>query len=139
MINACFWDGILQSLTTDDYKFIKYNKNIKKNKVPQIELINILKSKNILPSNVTWNNVKIREQEQKEHYTAIKEYDVKSIIKGYLCSTCDSFLLLLSQLFEVNIEHRYLGILIKYTNIKNRRKTVCFSSNKGHFKHVKNK
>ena len=47
---------------------------------------------------------------RKEHYDAIKNYDKTKIGGVILCSSCDSFLLLISELFEVNIKHLYLNV-----------------------------
>ena len=63
---------------------------------------------------------------------AIKDYNINGIGNGHLTSICDSFLLLICELFHINILHRYLNITIIYS-YPNPRKTFRFKSNRGHF------
>jgi len=124
---TCFWDGILQALDTTDFKLVGHNSlNCR-------QLINILKAKNIEIDDVTWNGKKLTKQEIKEHFDAIKTYDINTIKNGHLCSSCDSFLLLICQLFNVTIKHLYMNVNIEYKNEKIQRKTLNFASNGGHF------
>ena len=125
---TCFWDGILQALDTSDFQVVGCN-----NRLNRQQLINLLKTKNVEIQDVTWNGKKLTQQEMKEHYKAIKDYNISNIHQGHLCSSCDSFLLLISQLFNVNIKHLYLNVNIEYKNEKVQRKTLEFASNRGHF------
>ena len=124
---TCFWDGILKSLNQDDFKLIGEKKTNIKN------FINILKIKNTEMNNVLWQKTKLKEQEIKEHMQAIKDYNIQKIHKGHLTSSCDSFLLLVCQLFQVKIIHRYMKHTIIYQNSKKERKTLHFSSSRSHF------
>ena len=124
---TCFWDGILKSLNQDDFKFIGEKKTNIRN------LINILKIKNTEINDVLWQNTKLKKQEIKEHMTAIKDYKVSKIHGGHLTSSCDSFLLLLCQVFQVKIIHRYMKHTIIYRNSKKERKILHFSSSQSHF------
>ena len=54
------------------------------------------------------NGKKLSVIEMKENYNAIKNYNINKINNGHLCSTCDYFLLLISEIFEVNINHNYI-------------------------------
>ena len=125
---TCFWDGIIRVLKQSDYNKIGCNTMLNKH-----QLINILKRKNVKVNNVIWNGKRISNQEKIEHFEAVKNYDKTGINKGHLCSSCDSFLLLISELFEVNINHLYLNVEINYKNIKKSNKTLKFASNRGHF------
>tara|TARA_B100001093_G_C26852261_1_gene1025642 strand:+ start:2752 stop:3141 length:390 start_codon:yes stop_codon:yes gene_type:complete len=125
---TCFWDGILQALDTSDFQVVGCN-----NRLNRQQLINLLKTKNVEIEDVTWNGNKLTRQEMKEHFNAIKDYNINNIYQGHLCSPCDSFLLLISQLFNVNIKHLYLNVNIEYKNEKVQRKTLKFASNHGHF------
>ena len=58
---------------------------------------------------VLWQGQRIKDREIKEHLQAIKDYEINGIVHGHLTSTCDSFLLLICQLFSVNIIHRYMN------------------------------
>ena len=79
-----------------------------------------------------WNNEILTKQEKEEHFTHIKDYNINGIRQGHLCSTCDSFLLLISDIFKINIHHQYLNINIQYTT-ESPRRILKFSSNHGHF------
>jgi hypothetical protein len=128
---TCFWDGIIQALEHSDYNTIGCNTMLNKH-----QLIEILKTKNIRVNNVSWNGNKLPLQERNEHYDAVNNYDNCKIGGGHLCSSCDSFLLLISELFEVNIKHLYLNIEMEYKNNK-AIKTLNFASNRGHFWKIK--
>ena len=127
---TCYWDSIYQELDLEDYKFLGVNKpnNIE-------GLIKLLKCKNKIIENVTWQNDHLSHNEKNEHFKAIKEYDIGGIKNGHLTSVCDSFLLLICEIFNITIEHRFMNTPIKYTRIGS-RKLLRFSSNNGHFQNV---
>ena len=122
---TCFWDGIVKELLK--HKLIrKY--------VSAAYMANFMKQHVIPTCDVTWNGEILTRQLLYENFKAIYELNVRKIGYGYFCSSCDPFLLLLSQLYKVHIDHNYNGTLIKYRNIKNRTgKTLKFGSNRGHF------
>lgn len=124
---TCFWDGVMKSLNKNDFDLINEKKS------SHIELITMLKRRKTPMINVLWENQKISENEIKEHLLAIDEYDINGIPGGHLTSSCDSFLLLICELFKVNIEHMYMIHTIKYSNTKEVRKTLYYSSNDKHF------
>jgi len=122
---TCFWDGILQSLYSSREPLLKtrYSKE---------DFIKYLKRKNRRIENILWNNKPISSQEVEEHYKAIEEYDIKKIRNGHLCSTCDSFLLLICEIYKVNIDHIYMGNKISYRKVGGNR-LLKFGSDRGHF------
>jgi len=124
---TCFWDAIRSSLSLEDYE---YSKQIPATNHP--ELIEILKKKSIYTESVSWQDSKLRKQEMDEHIETIKVYDITKIQRGHLTSICDSFLLLICEIFHLNIVHNFSGTLIKYT-CQNPRKTLKFKSNRRHF------
>ena len=126
---TCFWNGILKSLNKNDFK-LYFNINIKPN---IINFIKLLKNNNRLTKNIMWNGKKLSLIEMKENYNAIKNYNINKINNGHLCSTCDYFLLLISEIFEVNINHNYMKTKINYKNCKKSRRILKFYSNRGHF------
>lgn len=128
---TCYWDSVFSQLDLEDYKFIGTDKS---NNIQ--DLIRLLKSKNKYVDNVTWQKEKLSFNEKKEHYTAIDVYDIKGIKNGHLTSVCDSFLLLVCELFNVSIHHRFLNTNIMYDNLLQSRKTLEFSSNGGHFQNA---
>ena len=89
--------------------------------------------KNTKCNNVLWQDHKLKEQELTEHIEAVNCYNIKGISGGHLTSTCDSFLLLICQLFKININHKYCKTMITYKNSENVRRTINFKSNRGHF------
>lgn len=126
---TCFWDAIVSSLNKDDFElFGEKNFTINRQTV-----INFLKSKNTKCNNVLWQNQKLKEQELNEHIEAVKCYNIKGIGRGHWTSTCDSFLLLICQLFKVNINHKYCKTMITYKNSETVRRTINFNSNTRHF------
>uniref|UniRef100_A0A6C0B4Q2 Uncharacterized protein n=1 Tax=viral metagenome TaxID=1070528 RepID=A0A6C0B4Q2_9ZZZZ len=125
---ACFWEGILSSLSTVDKVKLGIN-----NHIPN--LIEALKKYNTHDITVLWQNKDISKKEKDENYTHINDYSVNSYNKGYLCSTCDPFLILVSHILHVDIHHEYLNNVIKYSS--NSDKTYVFKSNSGHFTYKK--
>ena len=130
---TCYWDSIYQELELEDYKILGVNKpnNIE-------GLIQILKNKNKIMDNVTWQDKYLSKKKKKEHYKAIKEYNIRDIKNGHLTSVCDSFLLLICELLNITIEHRFMNVPIKYTRNMS-RKLIRFTSNTGHFQNVNTK
>lgn len=125
---TCFWDGILKGLSNEDF-----NRVFNINKPNNRGLVKLLIDNNSKETkNITWNGDIFTNKQIEENYEHIKNFDINSIKKGYLCSVCDPFLILISKLFNVNINHRYCGHLMKY-RITNPIKTLNFSSNTGHF------
>lgn len=123
---TCFWDGILNRLTHEDFK--QFNIQKPKNK----EFVLFLKSRNKQTRNVSWNDESLTKKQLEENFTHVKDFDVNTIKGGYFCSTFEPFLFLVSQLFQVNINHNYCGHMIKY-RINQKNRILQFSSNQGHF------
>ena len=126
---TCFWDGIIKSLTIDDFKTIG---NFQR-KPNAKQFADFLQSKNKLIEIVIWQNTELSKQEQQECFDAINELDTNSIRSGYLCSSCDPFLLLLCELFCIHIIHKYNGNILEYKHKQINRKTIIYQSSKSHF------
>ena len=101
---TCFWNSILASLNSEDARILGINTMHKNNAI----FIQKLKEKNKLVD-VLWQGGKLKDQEKKEHFEAVKNYNINGIKNGHLTSICDSFLLLICDLLSVNIEHKYLN------------------------------
>jgi len=135
---TCFWDGIMSQLSKEDFSILQSSDGIcMHGKCSVKELVILLQSKNILTNDVLWgvmNNqlAVISPKELGEHYNAVTDYNPLHVNNGHLTSTCDYFLLLLTQLLNIRIEHNYLKTIIIYT-VDNPRKTWKFSSNRRHF------
>ena len=135
---TCFWDGIMQSLDNSDFAHIDKSPTLKRSHRNFIEFMK--EASRDLSGNtgdVTWQGIEFREQEMAENAEAIKVYDVGKIRGGHLTSVCDPFLVLVCQVFQVDIHHRYLNIWVKYENRKTARKVLKFRSNRGHFARMK--
>jgi hypothetical protein len=96
-----------------------------------------MKNNCVKTSNVYWNDTELTEQQIQENNDRIINLDISSIIHGYDCSSCDPFLLLVSQIYRIDIKHNYNGHIISY-KYKNPNKDDCnkmlyFISDKGHF------
>lgn len=127
---TCFWKGLMQCLNKNDFNLIQ---SVKPKK--EIDFVKVLKKKNKITENVTWQNEILSEKFKQECFQCIQTFDINSIYNGYLCSTCDPFLILVSELFCVNINHSYCGHTILYKNKKSSR-IFYVSSNKNHFKKI---
>lgn len=123
---SCFWDNILISLTEDDFKFIDYDK------MNNYNFVRFLKNMNEKVLEVTWDKENLTEQQINENFKHIEDYSVNNIEEGYLCSICDPFLILISYIFRVDIEHIYLDTKHVY-NVNNSRKMIKFKSDLTHF------
>ena len=132
---SCFWKGINNGLV---HLQKKPNNGIAYQNKQAKDLSIYLKSLNKIRNDVTVTvqGHSITEKQRQENFESINTYDVEKYDKGYLCSTCDPFLILLCQNFKCNIDHHYTGILIKYRYCGEQKvdpKTIIFCSNKKHF------
>ena len=124
---TCFWDGLLNNLKEDDFQRIfQVNKPNNKN------FVKLLKNNNRKTKNIKWNGEIFSEKQLEENFIHIKYFNENSIDNGYLCSICDPFIVLICELFIVNINHNYCDYLMTYTN-SNSIKTLNFKSSKSHF------
>lgn len=124
---TCFWDGIFWCLNNEDKTLLGLDVGCKRE-----DIIRVLMERNCLVDTL-WQGEKLREQEKKEHFQAVKDYDVRKIYGGHWTSICDSFLLLICQVLKVDISHRYLNTMISYKYSGKARKVLKFKSNRGHF------
>ena len=124
---TCFWDGILHNLTNEDFQ-----RTFQINKPTNTNFVNLLKNNLRKTKDLTWNGETLSENQLNENYEHIRDFDVNSIHNGYLCSTCDPFLFLVCELFNIDINHNYCGYLMKY-KVRNPIKQLNFKSDSGHF------
>ena len=158
---SCFWDAIFSSLIDNDYKFLylkiyDIQKNLDKvdlnnlriilkdiRKTNISDLILLLIKYNRKCENVLWNDGVLSDKLLEEGFNHVKDFvenngkpdNISSIVNaGYLCSVCDPFLILICELFEVQIEHQYLNNTMIYINKNGLRRVLSFFSDQGHFK-----
>ena len=127
---TCFWDGILNRLTADDYALVGFHPA----QNPR-ELIKLLQYLNRETPCCTWNGQKLSQKQLDENSEHVRSLDPRSIGDGYDCSISDPFLFLVSELFSLEIRHTYLGRLMHYEpccNVQTRR-VIQFGSDHGHF------
>ena len=127
---SCFWDAVLNKLKIEDLNKLNYS-----GKPGPKEFADLLKKHNIITENVLWNSQLLTKKQCEENYEHIKDHQSSKINQGYDCSICDPFLILICELFIININHNYLGNKIDYTNKKNvfnNNYTITIQSDKRH-------
>jgi len=124
---SCFWDSLINKLNKEDISSI-----LQINEYSPKAFSNGLKNENKKVENVLWNGNELSSNEKQENFDHIKEYDIQSVKNGYLCSTCDPFLILLSEIFQIKIIHHYDGVIINYENQLKINNEITIHSNKGH-------
>ena len=112
---TCVWNGLIQKL----------NLLISPN-----QLCDYVKTNNKITENVVVNDQTLTEIQQKENCERIQ--NISNINNGYDMSTCDPLLILISELYEVNINHIFNNCNILYKNIK-ANKNINVYSNSHHF------
>ena len=115
---SCFWDTLLQKLNSN-----KFNSNK--------DLILFLKNNNCKKKNVLWNNTDLLDLQYIENFNHIKDFNEDLINNGYDCSSCDPFLLLICELFELEIINHFNNTIINYKH-KNYKKNIKINNDKGH-------
>lgn len=125
---SCFWDGLINGITTKEFKQHKFTKTPK-----VFHFIQYLMQNNRLVNTVTWNDESISEKSQQENYDWIAEYKPHQYHNGTDCSSCNPFIILFCDIFEVSVLHKYNMSIIKYVNTKKSIKTISFMSDQGHF------
>jgi hypothetical protein len=65
---------------------------------------------------VTWQGEHLTEQERRDHALSVSNYIPASVNDGYMCGSCDSFLLLVSHVAGVNIRLSLDGTLFEYAS-----------------------
>lgn len=125
---TCFWTGIISSLTDSEIKQYGLSRSPR-------DFIIKLQALNSPTENALWCGMGLSNQQLEENVLHVKNYNVDAINGGYDCSTCDPFLLLVCELFNLTIEHNYNGTMIKYSHITPKR-TVRYHSNSSHFQHL---
>jgi hypothetical protein len=121
---SCFWDSLVQKLGKEDMQ----QNNIQN---PQ-QLVDYLKKNNSTTDNVLWNNERLSQKQKLENKEHIINYDKNTISQGYLCSTCDPFLLLLCELFQITIQNNFNGNQMTYTHQTTNNYEIHISNNSSH-------
>ena len=127
---ACFWNGQI--------KAFRRNPGLQPQELDLTSAkryAESLKQQNVLCKGIKVNEEELSQQQLKENFEAIQNYNTKDVNKGYLCSTCEPFLCLLSHLSGCRIVHEYNRVSITYEpwETKNSNHEIVFKSNTSHF------
>ena len=114
---TCFWDSLRNKLNIND---------------TNREFILYLKKSNTKNISVNWNSSELTEKNLEENFEHIKNFDENKINNGYDCSICDPFLILVCELYNINIFHNFNGYNMKYIKDDSYKNINC-SSNTSHF------
>jgi len=117
---TCVWDGLISIL---------HKNNLLQNIKP-LHFVTILKTLN-KKCNVKVNGIKVNKKQQIENMERIK--CINDLQNGYLFSGFDPVLILICELYKVNISHNYCNHVIKYEYCGVSCKTLNVYSNSGHF------
>jgi hypothetical protein len=115
---TCFWVGVMQGLDIS---------------CDIVNFIYSLKRKVRQTKHVSCNGIRLTSNQLLENMRAVKQYAISSANQGYDCSAFDPFLMLICELYSINIVHIYRGIVITYKNESSSNKTVHVESDGGHF------
>lgn len=132
---TCFWQGIIGGC--HKHKLLS-KLGFTGRPSPDI-FIQKLKKLAIPTFNVQWCMQKLSHKQMIENLQAINNYDISKIKQGHWCSSCDYFLLLMSELLKCDIEHVYRAcpgntpIIYVYKGKNHSGTTMKFGSNRGHF------
>ena len=108
---TCVWDAIIQSLNNNEKeKIFSGGKGIN-----AIGLVEYFQENNIETTNVEVNGEKISKKQMSENIERINCINKNCLGNGYDCSTFDPILILLCELLKIDIEHKYLNNIIKYS------------------------
>jgi hypothetical protein len=113
---TCVWDALIRGVDS---------------KLSPHEFVSNLKLRNVPTGQVLWNGQRLSEQHILENLEWINS--LEDIGNGHFCSNCDAVLLLVCQLYQVNIEHNTGTSLIRYECLSQPKPWLMCRSNRGHF------
>ena len=118
---SCVFTGLINALHTN--KFI--------NRVSPDKFMTNIKLLNEKTNRVTCQGQKLSKKKLIENFNRIKSID--NLYNGYLMSTEDPLLLLICQLYKVDIIHHFNGVIIKYEYKYKSKGILKVHSNLRHF------
>lgn len=137
---TCFWDAIIQSMSAEDLKILGFQR-----RPYAADFAKRLIKRNVKAENVEWCGEKLRELDLDHAFEGVRDLDIKYINQGYLCGSCDHFLLLVCELLKCRIEYlvydaMYTGtktnIVYEYVGDGRRSSLLRFTNNRGHFSKI---
>lgn len=124
---TCYWDGLIKSLDGADCDML----GLKDRSI--YTLIDRLKALNCPTLDMKWQDVSITSSQIQENMSHIKDYPTSSAPQGYLCSTFDPFLCILSFLLQKTVHMDYCGSAIKYEPNTPSKTPLKYRCNRVHF------
>lgn len=127
---TCVWKGLISGLSCY---------NLLQGKQKECDFASSIKNRNVKTIDVQINENDFTEQELNENFEAIQNLNINDIYNGYMCSTSDPLLALVSQIYKINIIHNFRGTTIKYVydngeiEDPDNNKTIAVESDLGHF------
>ena len=121
---TCFWDGLMKGLGP-----IMGQRRAREQLIQDCRKVRSFGDVRVLENNRLIPISKRMTQEFIDHMAELK---INQIQNGYWCSTCDPFLAAVSQIYRIDIVHKYLGTTLLYNNVKAKKRMIV-SSNRGHF------
>lgn len=120
---SCVWIGLITAL--------------KLNESP-LQFVQNLQRNNVYTDNVWWNGERLSEQAMKENTERISAITTRDVTDGYDVSGCEPVLLLVCQIYGVNILHTYndhkISYVREYPDTKEcSNKTLKLCADRGHF------
>jgi hypothetical protein len=128
---TCVWTALLAGLPADLFPGAR--------KPPPEMFVSMLQAANRPTVRVCVNGRHLSDRNIDENMEWVRNLDPRGVHGGYQCSTADPFLLLVCELFHVNIEHSFTGLshgqwvqsTIRYTHDAPHR-LLRVISNQGH-------
>ena len=124
---SCFWDTLLRNIKKEDITNV-----LGISSHTPLDFCSALQTNNCKTGNVLWNGSKLTGKQYDENIEWINEYKPDTIQNGYDCSVFDPFLLLITELFRIEIMHVYNGIMIDYKHREETKYKIKLQSNKNH-------
>jgi len=113
---ACVWKGLIRSLNLG---------------ISPIDLFNHIQENNIATPDIKCNGKVLTDLAQQENIKHIELLTVEDVKNGYMCSACDPLFFLIGHLYNISIEHNFMGTKIVYANT-NSKKKIYLRSNDHH-------
>ena len=129
---TCVWNSLIAGIPNEIFQDLKLGKcrNKKRRATPE-QFVTYLKNKATKISSVKINDEGLSQKQVEENYEHVKNFDTNSIHKGYYCSACDPFLILVCGLFNCSINHHYLDTVINYEH-QNPKFRIAIRNDYGH-------
>jgi hypothetical protein len=112
---TCFWDALIAGLPSELFQLdTQIGTSLRQRRMDPMTFVSFLQSKNKQTSHVQINKEYLSQQRQEENFESIRIFDKNFIHQGYWCAYEDPFLFIISELFQINIQHNFCGHLCNY-------------------------